>query len=186
MTDTTAIVTIAALSFLYVGSSLAINAKIGSRARLKYLQAQIAEINKDYSAALKEKDQAKLAKMAVREKEMAGYMTEMMILPFKSLIFILPVFFIFIGINTFGIQYNGLIQRLFPTFLISLPFDLHPVSVFALKIFQTGVYGSRGFFILCGIVAGIILEMVYSTYENHLKQQSLKVKNEEKPPVPTT
>lgn len=186
MADTIAIVTITVLSFLYVGSSLAINQKLGSRSRLKYLQSQIAEINKDYSKALKENDKAKIEKMAAREKEMAGYMSEMMFLPFKSLIFILPVFFIFIGINTFGIQFNGVIQRLFPTFLIYLPFDLHPASIFALKIFQQGVYGSRGFFILCGVVAGIVLEMIYSAYENHLKQKSNSSKTEQKPSLPTT
>lgn len=165
MTDSTALLVIAVLSFIYVGCSLAINQKLGSRTRLKFIQAQVKEYQDEYKKAVEKDDKSMLEKLSVREKEVTGYMGEMMTLPFKALIFILPVFFFFIGFTFFGFHLTGIIQRIYPDFSVVLPIGLHLNEIFSLHIIEPSTYGARGFFVVCGIFAGIILEAIYSRYE---------------------
>jgi uncharacterized membrane protein (DUF106 family) len=165
MSDSTALIVIPALSFIYVGASLFINQAIGSRQRLKFIQAQVKDYQEKYKKATDAKDNKLLEELNAMEKEVTGYMAEMMTLPFKSLIFIIPVFFLFIGFNLFGYKYLGVVPSTYPTFSIILPIGLHLNQIFALQIFQSTLYGARGYFIISGVVAGIILEAVYSRYE---------------------
>ncbi len=81
-------------------------------------------------------------------------MSEMMLLPFKNFIFIIPLFILF----TTGIH------SLFPTFLQALPIALHlnGQELMGLNIFHTSYYGPRGYFILSSIVTGMVIEQVWN------------------------
>lgn len=183
MTDSSALMIIPALSFIYVGASLFINQAIGSRPRLKFIQAQVKQYQDQFKKATAANDSKLLAELANREKEITAYMGEMMVLPFKSLIFIIPVFFVFIGFNIFGFKYAGFVPSTYPDFSIVLPIGLHLGQIFSLQILQSTVYGARGYFILSGVVAGIILEALYSRYEAMVAG---KAKDAKPPAAPST
>lgn len=154
------------LALVYVLISFALNQKFGGRMKLKKIQREVQDYQKAVQEATKKNDSAALERLALREKEMAGYMGEMMVLPMKSLVFLLPLFFIFIGVNLFGFAFAGLVHIFFDPFTIVLPFGLHLNEIFALHILQPSVYGPRGFFIVCSVFIGIIVEAVYSRYES--------------------
>lgn len=178
---------IAAVSVLYAAASIYVGNKFGGRKRLKVLQKQMQEYQKEVAKATKENDEKKLKQLQLRDKEMMGAMTEMMWLPWKSAIFILPIFFLLIGTSGFlGIQFEGVIPSLFPGFETILPFEIHPGPLFAGVSFNPlswptilfnfaaeGVYGSRGFFISCVIVAGLALEFIVSRLENKQPAQPI-------------
>ncbi len=171
---------IAAVAVLYAGASIYIGNNFGGRKRLKILQKDMQTYQKEVAEATKSNDEKKIKHLQLREKEMMGMMTEMMILPWKSAIFILPIFFLLIGTSGFlGIHFAGTVPPLFPGFEATLPFEIHIGGLLAgvsinplswinlpLNFIHSGAYGSRGFFIACVIVAGIVLEAVVSKFEN--------------------
>lgn len=148
------VVTIAVISLIFSVVSTLANHKIGGRSRVKQLQKEVNDFQKRFEKATKEKDEKELEKLKILEPEVMSKMQEMLILPIKSMVVILPLFFIFIA----GIQY------LHPSFLITLPFAIHVNEIFALKMFEPSVYGSRGFFIVCSIVFNLAFEALYSNF----------------------
>ncbi len=76
----------------------------------------------------------------------------MMFLPFKSMIVVLPLFFVFIW----------LIGGAYPHFTIRLPIALHlnGGELFGLNILHDSTYGPRGFFILASVLAGSVIEFI--------------------------
>ena len=170
--DASAIIFI--VSSAYVGFTILLNKKLGSRDRIRFLQSEINSFQKEMKEAAEKNDEKRLAALSSREKQVTGHMMEMMWLPWKSLVFILPVFFLLIGTNGFlGINFHGVIPTAFPVFSIVLPFNLHISSLFPAGLFSfspgalasSAPYGSRGFFIVCAIFAGIVLESVVSRFE---------------------
>lgn len=150
----------------YVAATVFLNKKIGSRDRLKQLQREINSYQKELKDAAAKNDEKKLKQLSLREKEFTGYMMEMMWLPWKSLIFILPLFFLLIGTNGFlGINYEGILKSWYPDFTIVLPFGLHLPEIFSLRVLSPSVYGPRGFFIVCAVFAGILIELALSRLE---------------------
>src|SRR3989338_10540853 len=136
----------------YTSFTVLLNKKLGIRSRQKFLQKEVNDYHKELSEAMKSGDDTKQKALAMRDKQVHGYMMEMMMLPWKSFVFIIPVFFLLIGTNGFlGLDFHGLLPNAFPTFEIILPFDLHLTSfwplenLFALKILQPALYGPRGF-----------------------------------------
>ncbi|MBI5635350.1 DUF106 domain-containing protein [Candidatus Micrarchaeota archaeon] len=161
------------VSLAYVIVSLFLNRMLGARQRLKQLQKLVNDYQKQVTEATKAKDERKLKELSLREKEMMGYTKEMFILPLKSMVVIIPVFFILIGTSGFlGINFNGLIPGAYPDFRTTLPIALHLNEVFSLKILANSVYGSRGFFVVAAIFWGLIVEAVASQVEKRLEKPS--------------
>lgn len=144
--------TIAILALIFSIVSLAANHKIGGKKRVKELQKEVNDFQKKFEKATKEKDEKELARLKILEPQVMGKMQEMLLLPLKAMVVILPLFFIFIaGVNYFV-----------PSFSIVLPFGIHINEVLSLKVLESSTYGSRGFFIVCSIVFNLLLEALYS------------------------
>ena len=143
-----------------------INRTYGERKKLKKIQDDMKAFQKEYSEAMKKNDQAKIKELEVREKEFAGLMKDMLFLPFKAMIIILPAFLVLIW----------LVEGQFHGFTIQLPIALHLSEIFSLKILASSTYGVRGYFILSAAFVGIILEIVLSAIERIRKSQSSKPK----------
>ena len=126
--------------------------RLGNRKRQKEIKAEIDSFQKEMNKALKEKDDAAIKRLEVRQKQVTDMMTEMMMLPMKSMIVAIPLFLITIS----------LIQQNFPSFVITLPFGIHIDEITSLRILSPSVYGPRGFFIVSSIFWGMVVEMVYS------------------------
>ncbi len=166
-------IVIALASLVYVIVSLFLNRMLGARQRLKQLQKLVNDYQKQVTDATKNKDERKLKELSLREKEMMGYTKEMFILPLKSMVIIIPVFFILIGTSGFlGINFNGLIPDAYPDFRITLPIALHLNEVFSLKILANSVYGPRGYFVVIAIFWGLIVELIASQIEKRLEKPS--------------
>ncbi len=147
--------------------------RLGNRKRQKEIQKTVNDYQKDLQKAVKSGDEAEIKKLEAREKQVMGLMNEMMLLPFKSMLVILPAFFIVITIITGA--YQG--------FSASLPIGLHTSELFALKILQPSVYGPRGYFILSAVLFGLVIEYVYS---NFIEKKKLAAQNGSQPAASTT
>lgn len=157
------------ITLVYVSITLFLNKKWGGRDRIKEIQAFMKEYQDEYAAAVKSNDEAALKRLQAREKEVNGMMGEMFILPLRSMVIVLPVFFLFIGTNGFlGIHFTGLVQTYYPYYSIILPFNIHLNAVlswsFVGNILNSATYGPRGYFIVCAIFWGMALEAIVSRY----------------------
>ncbi len=150
MFDSTTTIVIFALIFSIV--SLAANHKIGGKKRVKELQKEVNDFQKKFEKATKEKDEKELARLKIIEPQVMKNMQEMLLLPLKAMVVILPLFFIFIA----GVKY------LVPSFSIMLPFGIHPSELLSFKILEQSTYGVHGFFIVCSIVFNLVIEALYS------------------------
>ncbi len=146
------IIAIIALAFSII--SLIVNHKIGGRKKVKQLQKEVNEFQKNFEKATKDKNEKELQHLKLIEPEIMKKMQEMLLLPLKSMVIILVLFF--------GVM--AAVTPAFHAFVITLPFDLHLSSLLALKLTQTAMYGPRGFFILCTIVFNLSLELIYSKF----------------------
>lgn len=153
-------ITLFAIAALYAVFTVFINRTFGERKKLKKIQDDMKAFQKEYQDAIKKNDQARIKQLEVREKEFAGMMKDMMLLPFKSLIIILPTFLVLIWLLT----------GWFPHFTIQLPISLHINEIFALKILNPSVYGTRGYFILSAAFIGLILEAILNLIEKIRKK----------------
>ncbi|MCL5011472.1 MAG: EMC3/TMCO1 family protein [Candidatus Marsarchaeota archaeon] len=143
-----------AVSVVFAFISFFINSKL-ERKKARSIQKEVQAFQKKLMDATKKNDEAELKKLEAEQKQMMGKMQEMLLLPFKPLIVILPIFFIVIA----------LIESYFAGFLIQLPIALHLNEIFSLHILQSSIYGPRGFFILTAAVVALILEMIYLKIE---------------------
>lgn len=126
--------------------------RLGNRKRQKEIKAEIDAFQKEMNRAMKEKDQAAIKRLEPRQKQVTDSMTEMMMLPMRSMIVAIPLFLVVIS----------LVQQNFPSFIITLPFGIHIDEITSLRILSPSVYGPRGFFIVSSIFWGMLIEMVYS------------------------
>lgn len=129
-----------------------VNRRMGITKRRNELQKSVNDFQKRYQEAVKKNDAAQIDRLKDEEKAMMKDMQEMMFLPFKSMIVILPLFFVFIW----------LAGTYFPQFTIRLPIALHlnGSELFGLNILHESTYGPRGFFILASVLAGSVIEFV--------------------------
>lgn len=148
------VIGIAIIALVFSAVSIFANHKIGGRSKVKALQKEVNDFQKKFETATKEKDEKELQHLKIIEPEIMKKMQEMLLLPIKGMVVILPLFFIFVA----GIEY------LFHGFSIVLPIGIHPAELFALKIFDPATYGSRGFFIFCSIIFNLVFEAVYSNF----------------------
>ena len=160
-------ITLVALVFSAV--SIFLNHKVGGRKKVKELQKEVNDFQKNFEKATKEKDEKEIQRLKNIEPEVMKKMQEMLLLPIKSMVIILPLFFIVIA----GIEY------FFHGFSIVLPIGIHPNEIFALKLLEPSTYGPRGFFIFTSIIFNLVLEFGYS----NIVEKMLKA-NKEKPQPP--
>jgi len=137
---------------------------MGIRKRMNEIQAEFKAYQDNYAKALKEKDDKKIAALAADSKRTNDMMMEMMLMPWKTMVFALPLFFLFTG-DPWLTHYAGIIPSAYPTFATVLPFDIHTAAVYSLNIFHSASYGARGFFIVCLIFAGFVVSMVEQNYD---------------------
>lgn len=144
--------------------------RMGVRKRMNEIQAEFKAYQDKYAAAIKAKDDKKIEALASETKRTNDMMMEMMLMPWKTMIFALPLFFLFTGDPWFS-HYAGLIPSTYPTFATVLPFDIHTAAVYSLNVFHSASYGARGFFIVCLIFAGLIVSFVEQNYDKKKKAQ---------------
>ncbi len=149
-----AVIQIALISLVFSAISTVVNHKIGGRSRVKELQKEVNEFQKKFEKAAKEKNEKDLERLKVLEPEVMKKMQEMLFLPLKSMIVILPLFFIFITA----------VVSFYPEFVIILPFGIHLNEIFSLSVLNNSYYGPRGFFIVVSIVFNLVFEAVYSQF----------------------
>lgn len=151
-----------ALSLVVALLFFAVNRTLGNRRRVKEIQARMSEIQKEFKKMAESKDERELKKMEAKQGEMTDLMMESMKLSFKPLLVSLPLLFILFGFSFLGLSYGGVLNQFFPDFSITLPIALHLTGdeLFGLNVLKNSVYGSRGFFILCLFVLGLLLEIV--------------------------
>jgi uncharacterized membrane protein (DUF106 family) len=131
-----------------------ISRKTGVKQKTDHIQKAMKEYQNEMNKAVKENNQKKIDELKVREPEVMKMMQEMMWLPFKNMIFVLPLFFVAMW----------LIQNQFPHFIQNLPIALHlnGNELLGLNVLKTSYYGPRGFFILSSIVSGLVIEQLWT------------------------
>ena len=144
--------------------------RMGIRKRMNEIQAEFKKYQDAYSAAIKAKDERKIEALAADSKRTNDMMMEMMVMPWKTMIFALPLFFLFTGDPWFT-HYTGLIPSAYPAFATILPFDIHAKAVYSLNILKSASYGARGYFIVCLIFAGLVVSMIEQNYDKKKKAQ---------------
>ncbi len=142
-----------------------INHKMGIKKRTKEIQDEIKKFQDEFKKATEKKDDAAIKKLKPREEQVMSQMQEMMLLPWKSMVFVMPLFFILIG-EPFLTQYPGILMEAFKDFVIFLPFDLHLNAVFSLQVLREAAYGPKGFF----IVSTIFFSLVYAQLEPRVEK----------------
>lgn len=143
--------------------SWALQRTIGQRAKVKELQKRMQDIQKQVQAAAKARDEHAMKKMEGKEKEMMTIMNQTMMLSFKPLIIILPVFLVFIAY----------LQGQYTNFLIHLPFGLHVYEILRLPpIIGESAYGVRGFFIVVSIFCNLWLEFMYGQIDQYKQKRA--------------
>ncbi len=137
-----------------------LNSKMGIKKRTKEIQDEIKNFQEEFKKATEKNDEVALKKLKAREEQVMGMMQEMMLLPWKSMIIVMPMFFVLIG-EPFLTHYPGFLMETFKGFVIHLPFDLHVNAVFSLQVLREAAYGPKGFF----IVSTLFFGMLYSFLE---------------------
>lgn len=140
-----------------------LNNKLGVRKRMTEIQEEFKVYQKHLSEAAKSGDESKMKKASEKSERMNQLMMEMMVIPWKTLVYALPLFFLFTG-ESWLTNYPGLIPSWFPGFVISLPFDLHPAAIFSFKFLQQASYGAKGFFIVGVLFASMIFSFIEQQY----------------------
>ncbi len=128
------------------------NRKMGIKQRTNELQSEVNSFQKAYQDAVKRNDEAEMERLKKQEPDVMKKMQEMMFLPFKSMVVVIPLFAVIIW----------LVESQFGKFTIELPIALHlnGNELFGLNVFHSSTYGPKGFFIVSSLVCGIIVEAV--------------------------
>ena len=153
-------------AMIYSVISLHISRVVGNKKRVKEIQEEMNRI----SAGLKKADYSTEAKRKEAEKEqekIPGLMTESMVLQFKPLVVILPIFAV--------VSY--LVKTFFPYFKITLGFSIPTFPYywlllnFNLDVFPNwrNEFGTFGWFILCLVFSGIFIQLITDAFEKRRK-----------------
>jgi len=131
------------------------NSKFGKRARLKEIQKIVKDYQDQLKEATKMNNEKKLKELQVRESEVLSLTQEMLVLPFRSMIIVLPLFF--------GALW--LVPPQFPSYTITLPFSIPIPDLAHFSLNWRASFGPRGAFILWAFVFGMLIEMIMSRLE---------------------
>lgn len=156
-TETIAIMLIALAAAFF---SYYANKKFGKREKVKELQKKVNDYQKELKKAYDEKNEARIKELKEREPEMLKAMQEMMLLPFRSMIIIAPLYLILLAI---------VLPALFPKYVVTLPFSLPSWYTIWEASSWRNWFGARGFFIWSAIFFGIIMiELFWTRVEKRL------------------
>jgi uncharacterized membrane protein (DUF106 family) len=158
------------LSAAFSAANTMLSRKLGIRRRMNEIQAEFKAYQKEVNEALKAKDEKKLERLSKNTERTNALMLEMTVMPWKSLLFSLPLFLLFTGDPWFT-HYAGIIPSSFEGFSASLPFDIHPEAVFSLRVFAPATYGARGYFIVGVIFTGILLTFLEQKYDERMARK---------------
>ena len=144
-----------ALAFGFSIISWLANNKFGNRKKLKKINKEIQKYQKELSEATKNNDKKKLKELEKRDSEVMQKTQEMMMLSFKPLLIVLPLFW--------G-AYAFILPTLFQGFMVDkLPFYL-PSSLMVWLPWKNYL-GARGLFIYSMVLFGFILQLVEKLFE---------------------
>ena len=139
---------IGALSVVFSITTNLIGRKLGIKKRTSELRKITESYQKDLKAATDKNDSKEIERLKGREPEMMKAMQEMMFLPLKNMVFVVPLFFVVIWFVTSN----------YHSFAINLPIGIHPSELLSLNVFRESTYGARGYFIFVSIFAGLFIE----------------------------
>lgn len=154
-------------ALVFSAFSIILQYTIGNRHRVQAIQKEMKRIQDEIQKAAKDKDENKLKNMDGEQKRMMDLMMESMSYQFKPTLVILPVFILVLG----GFGFNGFLIDWFRDFSIQLPIAMHLTGneLLGLNIFHQSTYGVRGFFILCTVFSGLLLQLlVVPLLEKHV------------------
>lgn len=146
---------ISLISAAFAVVAAVINRKLGNRKRLNEIQREMKDYQRELKQATERRDEAALKNLKARETQVMAMTKEMLFLPFKPMIVVLPLFFIALWA----------LGAAFPAFSIQLPVALHWNELLSLQILRPSTYGVRGFFIVVAILAGIVIEIVFQAHD---------------------
>lgn len=134
-----------------------LNKTLGKRDEVRATQKKFNDHMKEMQEALKRNDEAKIKELQKRDKELNEAMMKTMFLPFRSLIVVLPVYFVL---------WNYVLPALFPNYVITLPFSLPGRMDFWSADAWRPTFGARGFFIWSTVFAGLlVVELLWTKVE---------------------
>lgn len=137
---------ILAVAFAFV--SYALNKTLGKRDEVRASQKRFNDHMKEMQEALKRNDEAKLKELQKKDKELNEEMMKTMFLPFRSMLVILPLYFVL---------WNYVLPALFPKYVVTLPFSLPGrMDVWNASAWRP-TFGARGFFIWSTVLAGLVI-----------------------------
>ena len=156
-------ITITAVIYSFI--SIHINRTIGNRARVKKIQEEVNKINKKMQEMHKmsEKEKAEFQK---EQDKLPALLSESMVLQFKPLLIILPIFAIL----------SYLIRTFFPYFNIQLGFSI-PTFPYYWLLFRfdnfpnwRNKFGSFGWFIVAVLVGSLVAQAIIQQIEKRRKK----------------
>lgn len=148
------------LSGVFAYISFEINRRWGGIAFQREHGQRLKDIQKEMSTLAKNPGGDSLEKMNKVQGEFSSLMMKSMVSNFKTLIFILPLFFIAIYF----------VSTAYPNFVINVPINIKGLNFFGnFDVFSRGfivdtAYGYRGFFIICAMAYGFILQNIYTRF----------------------
>ena len=163
VTDMTLTVMIAAIGIGTSFLALFLMEKFGNRDRIKEIQNEINRINKEMMEATKHKDNALLAKLEKEGDKLPALMQESMVLNLKSTFLIIAPIYLLMSI---------IIRALFPSFEITLPFNIPTLSGF--NFLWRDTFGPWGWFLISSAVFNIIFQPTYSYVKGRMQKKEQK------------
>lgn len=149
-------IAIPVFSLIFVLVSHYLAKAFAKRDELKAIQKEINAWNAEIREAKKANDEARMKKLLERNEEMMKKISSMTFLSLRSMVVSLPLILVVYGV---------VIPTLFPGFSTTLPFDIHLNSLLSLHVLQNAVYGGKGFFIVCAIPIGLVVESLLTKLE---------------------
>jgi len=144
-----------AVSFAFSVVSWLVNTRFGDRKKLKKINKEIQAFQKELSEATKSGDKKKLKELGKRDSEVMDKTREMMMLSFKPLIVVLPLFWV---------AYAFVLPAFFPDFIVdNLSFYL-PSSIMFWEPWKNYL-GARGLFIYALLVFGLSFQLIEKIFE---------------------
>ncbi len=138
-----------------------LNKKIGHRDKVRDLQKKVNEYQKELKDAYARKDEAKIKELSAREKEMMDHMKQMTLLPMRTMVLILPLWFVI---------FYFILPALFSNYILTnMPFPV-PSSIAFWQPWKNWL-GARGLFIYATVFAGLFVELVFTRIEKKIFQK---------------
>ena len=153
MDNQTTMLAIAAIAMAYAATSFIIYQKIGNPKRIKEIQAESSRLSKEMGEAMKSKDDKRIDAINKEYEKFFPKMGEMMMLQFKPMLLILPIYIIL----------TPIVKSTFDGFTIVLPVYL-PIFIQNLDKFPNwrNLFGPIGWFWLCVIFGGLAISIIKS------------------------